>query len=416
MRVRTRITGDSPQQIAHYGFAISGDCNSDHREVYSATGYTTYLGSTTSVETHDVITPNYKRLMRAGRIINNPFWSQKVVVKDDIINWDTEAYDLTKIYCSSLPRMVHTGWRTKGSISASHWCTLGDTPMPETRDKQDLIDLAVISAWAQRDQKKADVLVTLAEAKQTYDSFYQLFYKLIKLYRKIKKLRIKELKKELSFDELADRWMEIRYAFRPFYYDAKALGEAAAELFTEKPKRVTSRGSARDSATETIETSFTDAGHHLKWNVRKTVTKDVSVYAGVLDHIIDFNGAQTFGLHDIPEAIWDLVPFSFVADWFLNVGDMIAAWNPVPGLSTLASWVTVKTTETHVYTLLNGEILPSSPYYSQVNDVSNATYTKVITTKERIPNPQRPFSPTFSVNLSTAKILDLVIMAKKLSQ
>jgi hypothetical protein len=40
--------------------------------------------------------------------------------------------------------------------------------------------------------------------------------------------------------------------------------------------------------------------------------------------------------------MWELTPFSFIIDWFLNVGTTIAAWTPNAGVTQLASWVTVK--------------------------------------------------------------------------
>jgi hypothetical protein len=50
-------------------------------------------------------------------------------------------------------------------------------------------------------------------------------------------------------------------------------------------------------------------------------------------------GLTTKGLLTTP---WELVPYSFVADWFLNVGDFINALAPAPGWDQLGSALSVK--------------------------------------------------------------------------
>jgi hypothetical protein len=46
-------------------------------------------------------------------------------------------------------------------------------------------------------------------------------------------------------------------------------------------------------------------------------------------------------LSDIPAAMWELIPLSFMVDWVLNVRQLIAALSPRLGLSVLAEWTTV---------------------------------------------------------------------------
>jgi hypothetical protein len=48
-------------------------------------------------------------------------------------------------------------------------------------------------------------------------------------------------------------------------------------------------------------------------------------------------------LRDIPATLWEVVPYSFVVDWFFNVGDWIQAFTPAPGITPLRNWATVIT-------------------------------------------------------------------------
>lgn len=57
---------------------------------------------------------------------------------------------------------------------------------------------------------------------------------------------------------------------------------------------------------------------------------------GNLDHFM----ADSFGLNNPLEIAWDLVPYSFVLDWFLPIGDSLAALNSTTGLTKMGDSVT----------------------------------------------------------------------------
>jgi len=48
-----------------------------------------------------------------------------------------------------------------------------------------------------------------------------------------------------------------------------------------------------------------------------------------------------FSWESIPITAWELIPFSFVVDWFVNFGDYIQALTPKLGIKGLSSWTTV---------------------------------------------------------------------------
>lgn len=43
--------------------------------------------------------------------------------------------------------------------------------------------------------------------------------------------------------------------------------------------------------------------------------------------------AQRLGLTNPAAVAWELVPFSFLVDWFVNVGDVVASWDPLVGVT-----------------------------------------------------------------------------------
>jgi hypothetical protein len=52
--------------------------------------------------------------------------------------------------------------------------------------------------------------------------------------------------------------------------------------------------------------------------------------------------ARDFGLTELPLTAWELVPFSFVVDWFVNIGDWLEALTPKLGIKILSEGYTVK--------------------------------------------------------------------------
>lgn len=67
------------------------------------------------------------------------------------------------------------------------------------------------------------------------------------------------------------------------------------------------------------------------------IVKTRADYAiGNLDHFLQ----DSFGLNNPLEIAWDLVPYSFVLDWFLPIGDSLAALNSTTGLTKLGTSVT----------------------------------------------------------------------------
>lgn len=50
--------------------------------------------------------------------------------------------------------------------------------------------------------------------------------------------------------------------------------------------------------------------------------------------------AQRLGLTNPAAVVWELIPFSFLIDWFVNVGDVVGSWDPVMGVSFQRAFVT----------------------------------------------------------------------------
>lgn len=135
-------------------------------------------------------------------------------------------------------------------------------------------------------------------------------------------------------EALADAWLEAQFGWRPFLNDMKDGSDALTQLSLRRDngtRRVTGKFVSREAATEGPNSGQQFAA--LKWATLSRTVGTVSViYRGavrvsardplVMDpQLVGFDPASW-----IPTA-WELIPYSFLIDYFTNVGDVIRGWS-----------------------------------------------------------------------------------------
>lgn len=383
-------------------------------------------------EMTDVVTFGFEKLSGEGRILNNPMTQVTTIDRDSLFDrlysykwnvWDPNCVPGGEYhYYSNVLQDTGSSLSFLGSNSY---------PTPSTLNDQALKDSALAKAWARTEVTDIQSMVMVAESRKTVLSLISIFSRFIKVLKKIKRLDVKGLTDELSAKELSDRYMELRYAIRPLMYDAKGVITALNRKASETSKRLTFRAedhdSDSDSTSSTVNSSLTNFfGAGYGWSEETTTSweRSVEVRAGVLTALDQLNTLNIWGMTQPMESLWELVPFSFIVDWFFNVGDTISAWTPNYGLKALASWY-VATTRTYLY---SGKKFKNSWHDGSIHNYGNTNYqctdfthihsdcwidqTKI--EKLRVPNPERNVLPTFNLSLNAFKLADLVIIAKKI--
>lgn len=290
----------------------------------------------------DVVVKGFHSRKAAGEIFNNPFFKYTDVRRIDGSSSWTITTQCAK--GSVRPTKVNTGTVVPGMQDSA-------LILPSVSGESSAITLAGTRAAANVQQPDFQLLVELAEAKETMRMLLNPTGSLLQLlrevryshrYSKFRKKRVKTGGPSSLFAFMSSEWLRYRYGIVPLMYSIE--GALKATLAITSP-RYTARGSSvfADQDEGVLDTLVNT------WNADFGYTRKIygsangSVRAGILyEHNI--TNATRYGVtpFDVPSAVWELVPFSFVADWFINLGDYLEAAKPKVGVKYLASWTTVK--------------------------------------------------------------------------
>jgi len=171
--------------------------------------------------------------------------------------------------------------------------------------------------------------VALGEAQKTIDMLGGRFKGILSLatkaagtWRKNRFDRLPDGSKRLD-----DIWLELQYGWRPLFTDVYAGMEHLARN-VRSPITVCT-GSARDRVEFANRQTPSSPNHHAsgfndsrsRYVVKATLASP------------NLSNAHALGLTNPLVVAWELIPFSFVADWFLPVGDALASLDATSGYS-----------------------------------------------------------------------------------
>lgn len=369
----------------------------------------------------DWVTERYHERISKGSIVNKPMSKVKVVTKPPVPT-PYECILFASATCdgSSVPNAIDfdQGYDTSGSRLFSEQALgsylVGDYGVSA---RESVVDRAVAQTLENATSTEWAVALVAAEAGKTVSSIQSILTRLYRIVRMLWKLKLSQrdvsyLKKQLTARELEDRYMEIRYAIRPLVYDVKQAIDAYNAFAAKAPTRRTFRGSA--SSDDNGSDTFLGTDGLFKFTVVRDRMYSVSARGGVLC-AIDTSAISILGLDQMLETGWELFPFSFIIDWFVDVGSLIGSWTPNAGVTHLASWVTVKQFTSYANYVSDIDVNDRVTYDSPLTSVSwSGKKSQLIEQTSRSVGLNPSFGPSVHVNLNTFKILDLLIILKRI--
>jgi hypothetical protein len=163
---------------------------------------------------------------------------------------------------------------------------------------------------------------------------------------------------------LSESWLEYSFGWAPLINDIRSGSEALSRLQYRPPFKMVSAFGEDIQQTNTMAQM---SGGACTWNIGvKTERKAVVIYRGVVDLSITnpvLLTAQNFGFtpQDFVPTIWELIPYSFLVDYFTNIGDILSGWSfNTSALRWISRTQVTKATDSRVTLGLVKPSLPSS--------------------------------------------------------
>jgi len=400
---RTRSRG-SLAGIRTIWEATNTNCGTIGATVVLGGPYFVHAQSGTTETTSDVVTRGYRRRSMAGEIIVNPYSNTKETysASGTFYRWKYTAQS-----CSSPVAFMEEWIDGPYALSVSIGGSKLTPASVFTQSEIDaLISVAASKAWSDANQHDANVLQDAAECRQ-----------LVKLLQSPKKTAqgiigaaIKTRGKSVvsgaksvaksTADLASDLWLQYQYGVKPLVSTLNGVVDAMARY--RKRHRWTARGNLTISKTKVTSGTAVYWVADFYWT--RTDVHEVKVRAGILleeeVRLTNNLGVDASGLLSLP---WELIPFSFVADWFINVGDFISGIAPFVTKTPLASWYTIEETITSTFTV-TGNGAPKGAW-TLMRGVSG-TYTGLRRQKRRVvklPGPSITWKPDSPLHVLSDK-------------
>lgn len=260
---------------------------------------------------------------------------------------------------------------------------------------------ALLQAAIANCQADYDVLTSMAELHKSVRM-------IANARRSAAKLVYNALRRKPSFryasEAVGRSWLEWRYGWRTLGFEISA----AVDAFNAPNYRKFSYGNSATS----VSTSYTApvqsfSEYYNAWKETSVYTRELSVRAAA---IAEHRALVRNVLASPVTTAWELVPFSFVADWFVSVGDALRAWQVISTVGHLSTSISYKFVETGKLSV-SGVTLGTGGNATTPNSyVGEATSNAKFLWRRPAHTPS--LIPRVRVNLSFGKVLDLAALLR----
>jgi hypothetical protein len=181
----------------------------------------------------------------------------------------------------------------------------------------------------------------LIEARKTLDTGINAVKNLITFTRKVRRFDFIGAAKSLGItkprgvsrrQKFSDNWLAYHFGVEPLVQDIHAGIQALCRDFKPFP----AKGRAKGVYTWVEQTGSLTQGN------RKVTSIDFYAQMGGMCRIVNPNIslAEELGLINPASVVWEAVPFSFVVDWFTNVGQVLASASDFVGKELTKTYTT----------------------------------------------------------------------------
>lgn len=346
---------------------------------------TIVTGHSKTESTYDEVVPNFKARSAKGEIFNNEFTSLRTThqvsgSRDEFFrsltapypssagNW-SNGFALEELYRNGSLPFPAVSLSTDASTQQAQIQALASvnktgfdlgTFLGEwdktKRLHRDLGNALVkLATESDREARKIDVVKRLPLTDSR--GFPILNRKGKPMYKYVHDQKIIPAKRNAKARNSANLYLMARFGIMPLLNDVES---AFKLLLSSTHKRETARGNM-DANGEAKAVKQVAAFNGLSYKINCKTTRAVSYRYGILyETSAGSRLAGNLGLTRPLSTLWELTPYSFVIDRFIQVGQWLDALQPTGGVRTLAAWVSC--TETIVHSAIVLDSLTGTGY------------------------------------------------------
>lgn len=303
---------------------------------------------------YDWVVPRFRKRSADGEVFFNNLSDEKVTVETKATGawWQSQ---IVPSKCGSIPRNNEFRHDRGGIVSFlptqphhRYGAWPNEDQLVSTNDLNRLQTLASTAVLSKRGRSDSDLWESLAEYRQTLSMLEAPIAELkSKSFRMLTSIQRSAGSRQLLRDVSAAYLLE-RYGISPLLKDMASV----AKTFERQVglQRKTSRAKEEHFASQT--TSGYSTYGAMKANWVKETREHVQVRTMSLDEMdLSLIGNMGFSLKGLLTLPYELMSYSFVADWLGNFGDYLGALAPAVGYKQLGSGMTTIITRSTLYTL-----------------------------------------------------------------
>jgi len=281
--------------------------------------------------TFDIVTDNFHERIARGEIINNPFNGKKWTYSSaNVGSWSwtrnaTCSGTTDKSWAGNSLRYFNTPRKLNNVIAAS--------------GASNCVTLAGTQAWGNVVSPQVLGGESMHDREATWQMLSSPLQGVHEFLEKVRRSKKFGHQTAALGAFIANYWLQYRYGLTPLVHDlVNGFDAAVLPRFSD---RYTARGSCSAQPVEYGDQVPYAADTYYTGQTQRSNIEELWVRAGVLyRHHFTLGDIWGYSAHNFIPTMWEFLPYSFVADWFVNAGDFLAACVPKANVKVLASWTT----------------------------------------------------------------------------
>lgn len=387
---------DTCQDYSCYEDVTYCDGSTSHN-VYNTTSTYAHVCNGKVRSMDDIVVKNFFARRKKGEIFNNP--CTRLEVEFSASSTASNSRVKKVLPCASGIKSA------AGNCNRGLWPSYGHLPM---RDFGELgLNEAVVTAGTQAWANVLKPEILTGEPIHDWEATWHMLRHPLSNYHQF----LSRVHKKKSFrrsglalgEFISGHWLQYRYGMQPLVLDLMAAFEAAV-LPRFDFNRYTARGSSSVIPWDDNDTLSTTETYY-NGTVARSIHQEGYVRAGVLyEHTLTTSDVWGLSAHNVLPLLWEIFPYSWMVDWFVNAGDFIAAFTPKAGVKVLSSWYT-----TYTEVLQKGELSSTPKTDPTYNVYGGPGFQNTIKTTRYTRTPHAPRGLTWKLqDLTFSKTKNLL--------